>query len=95
MVRTNPELRYMRRLLFQDRVRVRASIRDMVRISFIIRVRDRVRVRFGDWVRVRVRGRVRDKSRVRVRMMVWANVTCRLRARAIGRRRPPVEESVS
>ena len=64
----NPQLLYMRRLPFQDRVRVRASTSGMVRISFIIRVRDRVRVRFRDRDRVRFRVRVRDRVRVRVRV---------------------------
>ena len=63
----NPQLLYMRRLLFQDRVRVRASTSVMVRISFIIRVRDRVRVRVRVRDRVRVRVRVRDRVRGRVR----------------------------
>ena len=67
----NPQLLYMRRLLFQEGVRVRACTSVMVRISFIIRVRDRVRVR------------VRDRFRVRI--VVWGNVTCRFRARAKGR----------
>ena len=61
----------MRRLLFQDRVRVRASTSVMVRISFIIRVRDRVRVR------VRVNDRLRN--------IVWVTVTCRFMARPKGR----------
>ena len=64
----NPQLLYMRRLPFQDRVRVRASTSGMVRISFIIRVRDRGRVRFRDRDRVRFRVRVRDRVRVRVRV---------------------------
>ena len=65
----NPQLLYMRRLLFQDRVRVRASTSVMVRISFIIRVRDRVRVRVND----------------RLRNIVWVTVTCRFMARPKGR----------
>ena len=77
----NPQLSHLRRLLFKDRVRVRASTRVTVRSSFIIRVR--VRVRVTDRVRDRVRVRVRD--RVRVRNVVWVNVTCRFRARAKGR----------
>ena len=77
----NPQLSHLRRLLFKDRVRVRASTRVTVRSSFIIRVRVRVRfrVRFRDRVRVKVR------VRVRVRIVVWVNVTCRFRARAKGR----------
>ena len=77
----NPQLSHLRRLLFKDRVRVRASTRVTVRSSFIIRVR--VRVRVTDRVRDRVRVRVRD--RVRVRIVVRVNVTCRFRARAKGR----------
>ena len=77
----NPQLSHLRRLLFKDRVSVRASTRVTVRSSFIIRVR--VRVRVTDRVRDRVRVRVRD--RVRVRIVVWVNVTCRFRARAKGR----------
>ena len=61
----------MRRLLFKDRVRVRASNRVMLRISFIIRVT----------VRVRVRVRVND----RFRSMVGDNFTCKCRTRAKGR----------
>ena len=99
----NPQLVYMRRLLFQDRVRVRASTSVMVRISFIIRVRDRVRVRVRVRDRFRVRVRVRDRVRVRVRVrvndrlrnIVWVTVTCRFMARHKGRCRPQVEESVS
>ena len=34
----NPQLGYIRRFLFKDRVRVRASITIMERISFIMRV---------------------------------------------------------
>ena len=56
----------MRRLLFKDRVRVRASNRVMLRISFIIRVT----------VRVRVRVRVND----RLRNIVWVTVTCKFMA---------------
>ena len=59
----------MRRLLFKDRVRVTASFRVMVRISFIITVTVRVRVRVND----------------RFRSVVGVNGTCRFRARAKGR----------
>ena len=57
----------MRRLLFKDRVRVRASIRVMVRISFIIRVR--VRVWVNDRFRsvVGVNGTCRFRARAKVR----------------------------
>ena len=56
----------MRRLLFKDRVRVTASIRVMVRISFIIRVR--VRVRVNDRFRsvVGVNGTCRFRARAKV-----------------------------
>ena len=95
----NPQLLYLRRLLFKDRVRVRASTRGTVRITFIVRVRVRVRVtdrvrdrvrvrvRVRDRVRVRVKDRVRVRVRVRVRfrIVVWDNVTCRFSARAKGR----------
>ena len=91
----NPQLSHLRRLLFKDRVRVRASTRVTVRISFIVRVRVRsrvtdrvrVRVRVRDRVRVRVKDRVsvRVRVRVRFRIVVWVNVTCRFRARAKGR----------
>ena len=58
----------MRRLLFKDRVRVTASIRVMVRFSFIIRVTVRVRVRVNE----------------RFRSVVGVNGTCRFRTRAKG-----------